>query len=111
MIIEINLLPHREAKRVAELRQTLAFLILGFVLAVSLVVGSLALRGIGQRMGRGEAASRESIVGVLAVLETLESSSSTMLERHAAVLAGVMEANDKPTPAGEDRRDRARGMA
>ena len=32
MIIEINLLPHREAKRVAELRQTLAFLVLGFVL-------------------------------------------------------------------------------
>ena len=32
MIIEINLLPHREAKRVAELRQTVAFLILGFVL-------------------------------------------------------------------------------
>lgn len=32
MIIEINLLPHREARRVAELRQTLAFLVLGFVL-------------------------------------------------------------------------------
>jgi type IV pilus assembly protein PilN len=32
MIIEINLLPHREAKRVAELRQTVAFLVLGLVL-------------------------------------------------------------------------------
>ena len=32
MIIEINLLPHREAKRVAELRQTLAVLLLGSVL-------------------------------------------------------------------------------
>ena len=32
MIIAINLLPHREARRVAELRQTLAFLVLGFVL-------------------------------------------------------------------------------
>ena len=31
MIIEINLLPHREAKRVAELRQTLAVLVLGAV--------------------------------------------------------------------------------
>ena len=32
MIIEINLLPHREARRVAELRQTVAFLVLGSVL-------------------------------------------------------------------------------
>jgi type IV pilus assembly protein PilN len=32
VIIEINLLPHREARRVAELRQTLAFLVLGVVL-------------------------------------------------------------------------------
>lgn len=32
MIIEINLLPHREAKRVAELRQTVAVLVLGLVL-------------------------------------------------------------------------------
>jgi type IV pilus assembly protein PilN len=32
VIIEINLLPHREAKRVAELRQTVAVLMLGLVL-------------------------------------------------------------------------------
>ena len=32
-MIEINLLPHREARRVADLRQTLAVLILGLVIA------------------------------------------------------------------------------
>jgi type IV pilus assembly protein PilN len=32
-MIEINLLPHREAKRAADLRQTVALLILGLVLA------------------------------------------------------------------------------
>jgi type IV pilus assembly protein PilN len=34
VIIEINLLPHREAKRVAELRQTVAVLVLGSVLLI-----------------------------------------------------------------------------
>ncbi len=34
MIIEINLLPHREAKRVADLRQTAAVLVLGSVLLI-----------------------------------------------------------------------------
>jgi len=32
-MIEINLLPHREARRVADLRQTVALLVLGLVLA------------------------------------------------------------------------------
>ena len=44
MIIEINLLPHREARRVADLRQMVAFLVLGLVLlagAVFFVHGNL----------------------------------------------------------------------
>lgn len=37
-MIEVNLLPHREARRVADLRETLAFLVLGLVV----VGGSIA---------------------------------------------------------------------
>ncbi len=36
-MIEINLLPHREARRAADLRQTLAVLVLGLVLVAALV--------------------------------------------------------------------------
>ena len=37
MIIEINLLPHREARRVAELRQTVAILMLGSVVLMGVI--------------------------------------------------------------------------
>jgi type IV pilus assembly protein PilN len=37
VIIEINLLPHREARRVADLRQTVAILVLGSVLLAGVV--------------------------------------------------------------------------
>jgi type IV pilus assembly protein PilN len=37
VIIEINLLPHREARRVADLRQTVAILVLGSVLLTGVV--------------------------------------------------------------------------
>ena len=36
-MIEINLLPHREAKRAAELRQTLALLVVGLVLEAGVI--------------------------------------------------------------------------
>ena len=56
-MIEINLLPHREARRAADLRQTVAVLVLGLVV----VCGVIALidRGLEQRLSNVQATLRQ----------------------------------------------------
>lgn len=56
-MIEINLLPHREARRAADLRQTVAVLILGLVV----VCGVIAMidRGLEQRLSNVQATLRQ----------------------------------------------------
>jgi type IV pilus assembly protein PilN len=56
-MIEINLLPHREARRAADLRQTAGVLVLGLVM----VAGGIALvdRGIEQDLAGAEATVRQ----------------------------------------------------
>ncbi len=56
-MIEINLLPHREARRAADLRQTVAVLVLGLVV----VCGVIAMidRGLEQRLSNAQATLRQ----------------------------------------------------
>ena len=56
-MIEINLLPHREARRAADLRQTAGLLALGLVM----VVGAIAMidRGLHQELSNAEATIRQ----------------------------------------------------
>ena len=56
-MIEINLLPHREARRAADLRQTVAILVLGLVVAG----GTIAMidRGLEQRLSDVQATLRQ----------------------------------------------------
>lgn len=56
-MIEINLLPHREARRAADLRQTVGVLALGLVM----VVGAIAMidRGLEQEITNAEATVRQ----------------------------------------------------
>jgi len=56
-MIEINLLPHREARRAADLRQTAGILVLGLVV----VAGAIAMvdRGIGKDISDAQATVRQ----------------------------------------------------
>jgi type IV pilus assembly protein PilN len=56
-MIEINLLPHREAKRAADLRESIALLMLGLVLVAGL---SMYMRGqIGRQVEQAQATVRQ----------------------------------------------------
>jgi len=56
-MIEINLLPHREARRAADLRQTAGVLVLGLVLVIGAIV--MVDAGIENDITRAEAAVRQ----------------------------------------------------
>ncbi len=56
-MIEINLLPHREARRAADLRQTAGVLALGLVMVVSAI--AMIDRGLDQEIANAEATVRQ----------------------------------------------------
>lgn len=56
-MIEINLLPHREARRAADLRQTLGLLALGLVIAGGVIY--LVEKDLGSDLGSARAAVRQ----------------------------------------------------